>query len=140
MSKENAEILRQGLDAFARRDRAAWLALCDPEFETIPSSDWPETDPIRGPEAAWNFYVATDEPWRESPYEYAELIDAGNDKVVGHLRREMRGKASGVGVVYSYWVVVAFRNGKVLRIEWFGERTKALEAVGLSEQDAHADS
>jgi hypothetical protein len=29
MSSENVESLRQGLEAFNRRDRAAWLALCD---------------------------------------------------------------------------------------------------------------
>jgi ketosteroid isomerase-like protein len=34
MSQENVETLRQGLDAFFRRDRQAWLALCDPDFET----------------------------------------------------------------------------------------------------------
>jgi hypothetical protein len=47
-----------------------------------------------------------------APYEYAELIDAGNDKLVANQRRMMRGKASGAGVVYDYWLVVTFRNGK----------------------------
>jgi ketosteroid isomerase-like protein len=140
MSQENVDKMRQGLDAFNRRDRAAWLALCDPEYETVPSNDWPEIEPIRGAGAAWDFYVEADEPWEGSPYEYVELIDAPNGKIVAHQRREMRGKASGAGVVYSYWVVVAFRNGKVLRIEWFTERAKALQAAGLTDQDARADS
>jgi ketosteroid isomerase-like protein len=128
------------LDAFNRRDRAAWLALCDPEYETVPSDDWPEIEPIRGAEAAWDFYVEGDEPWEGNAYEYVELIDAGNGKVVAHQRREMRGKASGADVVYSYWVVVTFRNGNVRRIEWFAERAKALGAAGLPDQDARADS
>jgi ketosteroid isomerase-like protein len=131
MSQENAARMRQALDAFNRRDRSAWLALCDPEFETIPTPDWPEVDRIRGPEAAWDFYVATDEPWEDSPYEYAELIDAGNDRVVAHQRRQMRGKASGASVEYDYWLVVTYRNGKALRAEWFEDRLQALEAVGL---------
>lgn len=133
MSQENVESLRQGLDAFYRRDRAAWLALCDPEFETVPSDDWPESDPIRGPEAAWDFYVGADAPWEESPYELIEVSDAGNDNIIANMRREMRGKASGAGVEYSYWVAATFRNGKVLRIAWFGERATALRAAGLSE-------
>ena len=132
--------MRQALDAFYRRDRASWLALCDPEFETVPSDDWPESDPIRGPEAAWDFYVEADEPWEASPYEFVEIFVVGNDIVVGNMRREMRGKVSGVGVEYSYWVVATFRQEKALRIEWFTDRAKALEAVGLSEQDARADS
>ena len=140
MSQENVETLRQGLHAFFRRDRQAWLALCDPEFESVPSDDWPELEPIRGAEPAWEFYVETDEPWETTPYEFVDALDAGSDKVVGQMRREMRGKASGAAVTYSYWVVATFRNGRVRRIEWFAERGDALEALGLSEQDAQADS
>src|SRR5438270_8537014 len=119
MSQENVQTLHRGMDAFNRRDRAAWLALCDPEYETVPSDDWPEMEPIRGPEDAWDFYIEADEPWERSPYEYVEAMDGGNDKVVARMRREMRGKASGASVEYSYWVVVTFRDGKVLRVEWF---------------------
>jgi ketosteroid isomerase-like protein len=132
MSQENVEAMRKALDAFNRRDRAAWLALCDPEFETVPSSDWPEIDPIQGPEAAWDFYVKADEPWEGSPYEYVDLMDGGNDKIVARQWREMRGKASGASVVYSYWFVATYRNGKALRAEWFASRAEALEAAGLS--------
>jgi ketosteroid isomerase-like protein len=135
MSQENVETMRQALDAFHRRDRAAWLALCDPEFETVPSDDWPESDAIRGPEAAWDFYLEADEPWEASPYEFVEVIDARNDRFVADMRREMRGKTSGAHVEYRYWVVVTFRREKALRIEWFTDRVAALEAVGLSEQD-----
>ena len=40
-------------------------------------------------------------------------------------------------------VVIAvqeFRDGKVLRMRTYASRREALEAAGLSEQDAHADS
>jgi len=110
------------------------LALCDPNFESVPSNDWPEMEPIRGAEAAWDFYVETDQPWETTPYEYVDLIDDGSDNAVGQMRREMRGKASGAAVTYSYWVAVTFRNGRVLRIEWFAARGDALEAAGLSEE------
>jgi len=95
MSQENVDKLRQGLDAFFRRDRQAWLALCDPNFESVPSDDWPETEPIRGAEAAWEFYVRTDEPWEPTPYEYVHVRDAEKQRVVGIMRREVRGKTSG---------------------------------------------
>jgi ketosteroid isomerase-like protein len=136
MSQENVELVRQGLDAVNRRDKAAWLALCHPELENIPPQDWPESDPIRGGEPVFDFLaVEAQDAWEEdsSPFEYVELIDAGNDRVVADMRREVRGKASGASVAWRYWQVVTFRNGKVLRIEWFGERAEALEAVGLSE-------
>jgi ketosteroid isomerase-like protein len=133
MSQQNVESLRRALNAFNRRVRAAWVALCDPEFEAVPSRMWPETDSLRGPDAAWNFYLETDEPWEQTPYEYVEVIDAGHDKVVAHQRREMRGKASGAGVVYDFWLVATFRNGKALRAEYFDDRQEAFEAAGLKE-------
>jgi ketosteroid isomerase-like protein len=140
MSQENLERMRQSREAFNRRDRAAWLALVHPDFETVPSDDWPEIDSIRGAEAAWEFYVETDEPWDDSPYEYVELIDAGNDRVIVNQRRDMHGKASGAGVVYDYWLVVTFRDGKALRAEWFKDRKQALAAAGLSAQTLAADA
>jgi ketosteroid isomerase-like protein len=56
MSEENVEIMRQMLDAFDRRDRAAWLALRVRDCEVIPSAMWPEVDAIRGREAAWGVH------------------------------------------------------------------------------------
>jgi ketosteroid isomerase-like protein len=132
MSQENLEKLRQGLDSFNRRDKAAFLALCDPELENVPPRDWPESQPIRGHEAVWDFYVEGNDPWEESPFEYVELIDAG-DKVVADVRREARGKQSGAAVAWRYWQVGTVRNGKMVRFEWFADRAEALEAAGLSE-------
>jgi ketosteroid isomerase-like protein len=115
-----------------------WLALLDPACENVPPREWPESAPIRGAEATWDFYVESVESWEEGPFEWAELVDAGNDKVIAHQRREMRGKASGAGVVWSYWVVFTFRNGKVVRSEWFADRAQAIEASGLSTRPARA--
>ena len=133
MSEENLENARQALDAFNRRDRAAWLALRDPDCETVPMGDWPEARAIRGPEAGWEFYVGVTEAFEGGPYRYAELMAAGPDKTVGHLRRRVRGRASGVDVEFNYWAVTTYREGIVLRDEWFEDRAQALEAAGLSE-------
>jgi ketosteroid isomerase-like protein len=133
MSQGNVESLRQGLDAFNRRDSAAWLAFCDPELENLPPRDWPESDPIRGPEAVWDFYVEAQDAWEEGSFQYVELIDTGNDTVVADMRRVAQGKASGASVAWRYWQVCTFRNGKALRIEWFAERVDALARVGQRE-------
>jgi ketosteroid isomerase-like protein len=131
MSQENVELVRGALEAFARGDKAAWHELCDPNLEVVPVGDWPEGE-IRGREAAWDFFVATEEPWEPGAYEMVEVIDDG-DYVVTRLQRDMRGKSSGVEVRYDYWLVVTSRNGKALRLEWFEVRDEALEAAGLRE-------
>jgi ketosteroid isomerase-like protein len=133
MSQENVEVVRRSLDAFNRRDRAAWIAVCDPDVENLPPREWPESAPVRGAEAIWDFFVEAQGAWEAGSYEWGELSEAGTDKLVVNQRREMRGKASGAGVVWSYWVVFTFRNGRVLRFEWFANREEALEAAGLPE-------
>ena len=133
MSQENVERMRKSLDAYDRRDRTTWLALRDPDCEVFPSDTWPEAGVIRGPEAAWDFYVETMAPFEQRPVRDVDIVDAGADKVVVHQRNEMRGRASGVDVELDYWVVVTFREGRVLRDQWFTDRSDALEAAGLSE-------
>ena len=48
-------------------------------------------------------------------------------------QRQTRGRASGADLVFSYWLVTTYRNGKIIRAEWFADRAEALEAAGLSE-------
>jgi ketosteroid isomerase-like protein len=73
-------------------------------------------------------------------YESKEAFDAG-DKVLGLVRVSGRGKASGVEVEAYVWTVTTFRDGMPVEWTYFGDdRAAALEALGLSEQDAHADS
>jgi ketosteroid isomerase-like protein len=129
VSQEDVELARSALDAFHRRDRAAFIGLCDPYYEWVPPADWPETAAIRGPEAVWAFLIELDEPWEAGEYEIAELIDCENGSVVMHVRRRVRGKTSGVEAEFDYWHVGASRNGKALRSEWFGDRQGALEAA-----------
>jgi ketosteroid isomerase-like protein len=131
MSQENVERLSRGLEAVARRDKAAWDQLCDPNLEVVPVGDWPEGE-IRGREAAWDFFIAADEPWEPGTYEVVEFIDEG-DQAVARLQRDMKGKSSGVEVHYDYWLVATIRDGKTRRLEWFEKRDEALEAAGLRE-------
>ena len=133
MSPENVETARRVFDNFNRRDKAAWLTDTDPETEVIPPKEWPENAPIRGAKACWNFYVENTKAFEEGYFELPELIDAGDDKVVANHRREMRGKASGASIIYDFWIVITFRDGKGVRADWFSTRAEALEAAGLSE-------
>ena len=132
MSQENLELAQMSLDAFNRRDRAAWMALMDPDVEAVPPPNWPESEPIRGSGAVWTFYVQNIEAFREGVLENAELIDAGDKGVVAQMRGKMHGRASDASVSFSYWPVSTIRDHKVVRMEWFADRAEALKAVGLS--------
>src|SRR6478672_4313609 len=106
MSQESVEIVRLSFDAVARRDRAAFLAMCDPEVETVPFRNFPESAPALGVEAVWDRFVELTEEWHEGALKPVELIEAGGDKVVAHAYGEMLGEASGMTVAANVWSVV----------------------------------
>ena len=123
--------MRQALAVFECGDKDAWTALAHPDVEVAPIGDWPEGH-IQGRERVWDFFVAANEPWEPGTWELDE-VGYGGDRVAARMRRELRGKSSGVEVEYDYWVVFTFRDGMFARGEWFEDRREALEAAGLSE-------
>jgi ketosteroid isomerase-like protein len=133
VSEQNVKTLRQAVDAVNRRDKALWWAVCDPEIENVPPLDWPESEPTRGPDAIWDFYIAAMDSWGVGIYEYTEITEVSPDDLVAHIRGELRGKVSGAPVTWSFWQVVKMHNGTAVRIEWFTDRSEALGAPGLKE-------
>ena len=70
----------------------------------------------------------------------AEQIEAVGDTVLVHVVQHGKYKNSGVEGDNRYFMLFTFRGKKIVRIENAMHETEALAAVGLSEQDAHADS
>ena len=66
-----------------------------------------------------------------------DLIDTA-DRVV--VRIIWHGVGHGPDLNMELTGVYTVRNGKIRTAEFFRDHAEALEAVGLSEQDAHADS
>jgi ketosteroid isomerase-like protein len=71
--------------------------------------------------------------------EISEIRDLG-DSVLAIGRARVRGKESGVQIESPFGVLCDYRNGKTIRLRTYLDLDEALEAVGLSEQDTHADS
>ena len=78
------------------------------------------------------------ETWEYARLEHHGFIEAG-DLVVVPLTQHLKGRG-GIEVVANATLVWTIRNGAIERVSMYQERQDALEAVGLSEQDAHADS
>ncbi len=131
MSQENVELVRQAMEALLRRDRDAWFAIHDEDFEIVAVRDWPETG-VRGREAAWDFNMRIRDSFEWTPRE-VERVDAGADKVLAHLRYDARGVESGAEVELDQWFVATVREGKILRLQWFTDGVEAREAAGLRE-------
>ena len=139
MSQENVEIALTIFDAYTRRDFDAALALMDPEVEAHNPPEVPEAAIHRGREAVRRDWEQTLELFDDFSVELEEYFDLGEDLLVYLLYRG-RSRGSRAEVVAPMAHVWTFRNGKVIRFRQFLDRAEARAVVGLSEQDAHADS
>jgi uncharacterized protein len=138
MSQENVEIVRRQADAVNRRDVDAVLSDMDPEIEFIPRRAAVQGT-YHGHKGIRDFFADTFETFDLFEATNEEIHDLG-DRIVSIGKLRIRGKGGGVEVTVPTAIVLALRNGKIVRFEDFSERSRALEAVGLSKQDAHADS
>jgi ketosteroid isomerase-like protein len=138
MSQENVEIAKRALAARNSGDVDALLALMTDDIVIDASRRIIDPVTATGHDAARRFAAMLDEVWADQRQEAEEWIDAG-DAVVVPTRLINIGRASGVAVeARSAWVIY-IRDGKISRLVVYQSRAEALEAVGLSEQDAHAN-
>jgi ketosteroid isomerase-like protein len=69
-----------------------------------------------------------------------EIFEASDDQAVAWTRVETRGELSGAAAGQDLAFIFKLRDGLVVRVQETQDKREALGAVGLSEQDAHADS
>ena len=130
MSQENVEIVRRGIDHFMRTDEHLWETI-DSEVE-IHEHDVPDAGVYRG-HAGWlKWEDQFDSLWEDIAVEPEEYIDAGGDRVVTVLRMRAQGRG-GIPVEWRDGVVSTLRDGRIVRMDYYGSRAEALEAVGLSD-------
>ena len=138
MSQENVEIVKAWYDAFNREDWDAMIKDEAPGFELDLSR---AVGPWRGVFGLDQIRRLTEEfreTWESDWLEPHEFIEAGDLVVVpGTLHVKGRG---GIEVAARGAFVWTIRNGAIERMVMYQSRQDALEDLGLSEQDAHADS
>ena len=138
MSQENVEIVKAANDALNRRDWDAAFQDAAPGFEYDLSRAVGPDRGIYGLDQArrnWEEFAASWESFRVEPHEFIEVGDHVVVPGTGHLVGR-----DGIEVETRVTNVFTIRDGAIERITMYQERQDALEDLGLSEQDAHADS
>jgi ketosteroid isomerase-like protein len=142
MSQENVELVHRAREAFNRRDFRALAELThdDLEFVSVLTAVDAGGGTYRGPQAWVSYFARMDDTWEDWQVEDFRVFDAGDDRVAAAFRLVGTGKSSGVRVERAVGIAYWLRDGKFWRMRSFLDPGEALEAVGLSEQDAQADS
>jgi ketosteroid isomerase-like protein len=139
MSQENVEIVRsvyadpRGLTAAASDKVAA-----DAEFDF--TAVYPDRPIVRGVEELRRFRDSG--PWSGSPihFEPERFFDVDDERVLVFVRVSATGDKSGAQVDIRVAHEFTIRDDRVVRFVVHGNRDQALGALGLSEQDIHADT
>jgi ketosteroid isomerase-like protein len=152
MSQENVERVRAVTEDLisgkGEFDRDGMLIKLPDEEFLAPDVEWDASEvPVldisgvyRGVEAVRRYWREWFAAWEILHYEF-RLLDAGDRVVALFDNQRMRGRSTGIEVpVLRYAVVMTIRDGLLVHWKLYMDQSEALEAVGLAEQDAPADS
>ena len=138
--EENVEIVRAAVDAVARQDLTRLIELADPEVEWHSFlAQLGEGGVYRGHDGLREYVEDLSDAWEFLRTDVDDFLAVGAVVVVvGRLR--YRGKGSGVETESAAGYVTRFRDGRLVYMRAFRNPEEAFMALGLSEQDAHADT
>ena len=139
MSQENVESIRGVYEVFNRTHRPPY-ELLHSKVEWHTAADLPDSSTYRGHggvEALFSEWVSFFGGDFRADIE--EILDAGDYVVVWCILRGQVRESSGAKIELPEAHVWEFSEGKVVEVQEYRTKAEALEAVGLSEQDARAD-
>jgi ketosteroid isomerase-like protein len=140
MPQENINRLRAGLEAFNRTGELGTDFLAS-DFEMHQASSIIDTAGVfHGRDALHGSLGELAESFVDLRLEAERFFEAQSGEVLVFIRAQGRGRASGLKMDNHIAWVWTFRGDKAVRLVVYEDQAEALEAVGLSEQDAHADS
>jgi hypothetical protein len=94
-----------------------------------------QADSCTGPGAIRRFWEGLDETFDELRLDPQEVVDAG-DRVAVRLLYHAMGRGSGVVIDGElYHQVTTFRDGLMVRIEYFASWPEALKGAGVEDYD-----
>ena len=142
MAHENVELVRSISAPWEHGDFSS-TEWAHPEIEFVIADFGPlvgSTKGLAGMAETWRTFLGAWEHYRSEVDEYRELDD---ERVLVLLHIIGRGKSSGVqlGQVRTKAAnLFHIRGGKVTRLVIWADQERGLAELGLSEQDAYADS
>jgi ketosteroid isomerase-like protein len=143
MSGENVGIVRSIYAGASSGDFRMMSAFIHPDVEAI-SLGGPDPQRRKGRAALADAMLGFLRLWEDFRVVAEDCRELDESRVLVLLRRSGRGKVSKIGLAELAGAegadVLEMRDGQVIRWTFYWERQHALADLGLSEQDALADS
>jgi ketosteroid isomerase-like protein len=132
MTQENVRLVRKLLDVYNERSFADNADLIDPNIVwDLSRVQLPDGARYTGHSGLSKFVEAWEEGFAWEHVESLEIVDAA-DRVVVVVHHRGRGKISGIEIDQRFAMVWTLRDGRAIRMDMYGTRDEALDAVGLA--------
>jgi ketosteroid isomerase-like protein len=132
MSRENVQALRAVYEEWGKGNFRAGADIYDRLVVMIPGGDPTDTNYYLGLEGIRKYSLELLSAWTNYTMSADEFIEVDNSVVVAVHQRGV-GRESGIPGEMRFYAVWTFRGRNAVRLETFGDRAQALEAVGLRE-------
>jgi ketosteroid isomerase-like protein len=132
------ETLRAGYEAFNRGDWDSFMGFAHPDIEFQPADRAANAGVVRGSEAIKQFFKELFTPFEEVVVEPQKFFEEG-DRIAVILQARFRPHGSSAMVENRIGHLWTIRDDMFVRFQVFPEREKALEAIGMSEQEARVE-
>jgi ketosteroid isomerase-like protein len=123
----NGDKVRRAHEHFSATGQPLW-EINDPAIEVFDHDIVDASNPYRGQEGVARWLADFAESWDSYAMELREVLDRG-DRVVSLFRIRAVGAGSGTPVERDDAMVWQFREGKLVRLDYFNDQQQALEAV-----------
>ncbi len=140
MSQEEEETIRAAYAAFNRGDFDAVVENWAEDSEFVAPQDMPEQSSFLGREGYRDFLASMFDVFDEFRSEPKRIVEAAHGEYLVFVSERYRRKGDASAVEAQLVHLITMRDGRMRRLQVFLDRRDALEAAGLSAEDAHVDS
>src|SRR5262245_53673973 len=130
MSRENVDVVRNALTAYAERGVDALMEFLDTDINWRAIEGAPDdVGEMHGPEAVRRYLQDWIDVFDSATNVPEELVDLCDDRVLAVQHATGRAKGSGVETDIRYAVIYTLRDGKIVRGREYLDRSQAIEAA-----------
>jgi ketosteroid isomerase-like protein len=139
MSQENLELVHDLFELWTGRNYEKFMEYAHPDVELFSRFASLGGEPYRGPEGVRTWVAEIEQSFGRFQVRADDFRDLG-DRVLVLGAINLEGRTSGIEIEQPMGWLLELRDGKLARVLFYSSHAETLEAAGLSEHDANADS
>ena len=127
--EDNERLLREGIEAYNRRDMEAMTEFFDPDVALYIDAGLGNPGSWQGHEGYRTMVAAWRDAFAEDQSEVLSVEMVGDRHLIAEMRQRAVGSGSGVPVEMTNYYLLEVRDGRAVRFHIYGERQAAMAAV-----------